>query len=305
MMLLAAVPAALGSAFCFGLTGALQHAASMEVRQRAALRPELLVDLAHRPMWVASLLANVLGTVLQLVALDTGPLVLVQPVLVSGLLFGMVIRSLMRHHWPTSPMVIGGLLCVAGLSAFLLLARPTGGTDYLTLKAALPLGIGLAALLALCLAIASHYRGEARTVALATSAGVLYGVTAGILKLVLGLATNGGMTALFTHWPLYALIIIGPAGFLLNQNAYQSDKMLSRSLAVITVTDPLVGIGIGVLWLNEELRGGVGAVTGEVLALLTLAAGVWLVSHSAPLMYARRSERLSRTADATNEPEPG
>lgn len=305
MMLFAAVPAAVGSAFCFGLTGALQHAAAMEVRPRAALRPGLLVDLARRPMWLASLLVNVLGTVLQLVALDTGPIVLVQPVLVSGLLFGMVIRSLMRHRWPAPPLVIGGLLCVAGLSAFLLLARPTGGTDYLTLKAALPLAIGLAALLALCLGIASHYRGEARTLALATSAGVLYGVTAGVLKLVLGLATTGGLTSLLTHWPLYALIIIGPAGFLLNQNAYQSDKVLARSLAVITVTDPLVGIGIGVLWLNEELKSGVGAVTGEVLALLTLAAGVWLVSHSAPLMLAERSERRPRTADAAKEAETG
>ncbi|HEX7660981.1 MAG TPA: DMT family transporter [Pseudonocardiaceae bacterium] len=290
MMLLVAFPAAIGAAFCFGLTGALQHAAATEVSERAALRPGLLVDLAHRPMWLASLLVNIGGTVLQLVALDTGPIVLVQPTLVSGLLFGMSIRSLMHRSWPPRMMWLGGLLCVAGLSVFLVLAKPTGGTNYLTLQSALPLGIGLAVVMVICMIVASRYTGEVRILALALSAGVFYGVTAGILKLVVGLATDGGLVALFTHWPVYALMVCGPAGFLLNQNAYQSDKVLARSLAVITVTDPLVGIGIGVLWLNEQLQSGVGPIIGQILALGTLVTGVWLVSHSAAQLLATKPE---------------
>ncbi|HWE88096.1 MAG TPA: DMT family transporter [Pseudonocardiaceae bacterium] len=290
-MTLVAVPAAVGSAFCFGLTGALQHAAATQVRERAALRPGLLVDLAHRPIWLLSLAANVFGTVLQLVALDTGPLVLVQPTLVSGLLFGMGIRSLMRRRWPPPSLVAGAVLCVVGLSVFLLLSRPSGGIEFLTLRDALPLAVGLSALLAIFLTIASHYHGETRTLALAASAGVLYGVTAGLLKLVLGLVSDGGIVALFTHWPLYALIVTGPAGFLLNQNAYQSDKAMSPSLAVITVTDPLVGIGIGVLWLDEQLQSGAGAIIGQVLALITLVVGVWMVAASAPHMIAENPDQ--------------
>ena len=83
---------------------------------------------------------------------------------------------------------------------------------------------------------------------------------------------------------MYALLVLGPAGFLLNQNAYQSDTSLAPALAVITVTDPLVGIGVGVLWLQEDLRTGVGPVIGQVLALALLVVGVWLLAHGAPHM---------------------
>src|SRR4051794_41650861 len=47
----------------------------------------LLVDLAHRPKWVLGISADVGSFALQAVALAFGPLALVQPLLVTGLLF--------------------------------------------------------------------------------------------------------------------------------------------------------------------------------------------------------------------------
>ena len=142
--------------------------------------------------------------------------------------------------------------------------------------------MGLAALMVLLLGIASRFPGEARTFALAGGAGVLYGVTAGVAKIALGVMHDDGALELLRSWPLYALIVIGPAGFLLNQNAYQSDTSLAPALAVISCTDPLVGIGVGVLWLDEELQTGVGPIIGQVLALTVLVVGVWLLAHGAP-----------------------
>ncbi|HEX9337752.1 MAG TPA: DMT family transporter, partial [Pseudonocardiaceae bacterium] len=222
------------------------------------------------------------GSGLQLLALSSGPLVLVQPLLVSGLVFAVVIRSMIARQPPAGKVVLGASMCGAGLAAFLLLARPSGGIESLSLGQALPLAAGLAALLAILLTIAGRYGGETRTFALAGGAGVLYGVTAGVAKLALGLAQNLGFLALLRSWPLYAVLVTGPAGFLLNQNAYQSDRSMAPALSVITVTDPLVGIGVGVLWLDENIHSGVGPVIGEVLALMTLAVGVWLVANGAP-----------------------
>jgi hypothetical protein len=283
-----AIPAAVGGAFCFGLTGALQHVAAMRVPSRPAMRPGLLLDLGRQPIWLLSLVANVAGTGLQLLALGTGPLVLVQPLLVTGLLFAVLIRSLLADRLPPGYVVLGASLCAAGLAAFLLLARPTGGIDWLTLNAALPLAAGLAAALAICLVVASHHPGAPRTFALAAGAGLLYGVTAGVAKLALGKLAVGGLVALLTSWPLWAVVVLGPAGFLLNQNAYQANRSMAPALAVITVTDPLVGIGVGVLWLHEDLSTGVGPVLGQVLALGALVAGVWLLAHAAPQVLVRK-----------------
>jgi hypothetical protein len=280
--LVIAFPAALGSAICFGMTGALQHTAAMRVAARPALRPSLLVDLARQPIWLLSLLANIGGSALQLLALSNGPLVLVQPLLVSGLVFAVVIRSMMAHRPPAGTVVLGASLAAAGLAVFLLLAKPSGGIEWLTFGQALPLAAGLTALLAILLGVASRFGGEIRTFALAGGAGVLYGVTAGVAKLALGVLHDDGLGTLLRSWPLYAVLVIGPAGFLLNQNAYQSDRSMAPALAVITVTDPLVGIGVGVLWLEENLQTGVGPVIGQVLALTTLAVGVWLLAHGAP-----------------------
>lgn len=291
-----AIPAAVGGALCFGLSSALQHVAATRVAQRAALRPGLIVDLAHQPLWLLSLIINGAGSGLQLLALATGPLVLVQPLLVTGLLFAVFIRSLFAHRLPPGYVVFGASLCAGGLCTFLLLARPTGGIDWLTLGAALPLAIGLAAVLSLCLFVAGKYPGQGRTFALSLGTGVLYGVTAGVAKLALGQLHTGGILALLTTWPLYAVAVLGPAGFLLNQNAYQANKRMAPALAVITVTDPLVGIGVGVLWLNEDLTGGFGAVTGEVLALAALVVGVHLLAHAAPQV-----QRPQPTADAEAE----
>jgi len=277
-----ALPAALGSAICFGMTGALQHIAARRVAARPALRPSLLVDLAQQPIWLLSLLGQVGGSGLQLLALSSGPLVLVQPLLVSGLVFAVVIRSMLAHRPPPGSVLLGASMCAAGLAAFLLLSRPSGGIEWLTLGQALPLAVGLGVLLAILLTVARRYDGDARTFALAGGAGVLYGVTAGVAKLALGLLQTAGPLALLRSWPLYAVLVIGPAGFILNQNAYQSNRSMAPALAVITVTDPLVGIGVGVLWLQERLQPGVGPVIGQVLALITLAVGVWLLAHGAP-----------------------
>jgi hypothetical protein len=289
-----ALPAALGGAVCFGTTGALQHAAARRVAARPALHPSLLADLARQRIWLLSLLANLGGSALQLLALSSGPLVLVQPLLVSGLVFAVVIRSMIARQPPAGKVVLGASMCAAGLAVFLLLAKPSGGVDWLSFRQALPLAVGLAALLAILVGIASKFGGEIRTFALALGAGVLYGVTAGVAKVALGVLHDDGAMALLRSWPLYAVLVIGPAGFLLNQNAYQSDRAMAPALAVITVTDPLVGIGVGVLWLQEDLQSGVGPVIGEVIALIGLAVGVWLLAHGAPQVERDESVRTAQ-----------
>lgn len=276
-----AVPAALGAAASFGFTAVLQHHATRLVPRHGALRPSLLVDLIQQPIWLASVVANVAGIGLQVVALTYGPLVLVQPLLVMGLLFAVLIGSAFARHRPDRMLLLGAGCCVAGLAAFLLVARPTGGGGRLTIDEVLPLAIGLACVLTLCLSIASRAAGEYRALSLALACGVLYGVTAGLIKVVMEQFSTGLLVP-FQHWTLYAVCVIGPIGFLLNQNAYQAEALAAPALAVITTTDPLIAIGIGRLWLGENIRTGAAAIFGEVFSLAVMATGILALAHRAP-----------------------
>lgn len=278
---LIAVPAAvLGAAF-FGLTGALQHRAARRTGETGTVRFRIIVELLRQPLWLASLLANGLGIVLQWVALTTGPLILVQPLLVTGLLFAVLFSGALYRQRPDRLVIFGTLMCGAGLAAFILVASPVPGNDRLGLIEVLPLAGGLAVILAVCIAIGIRHPGQVRALSLATATGVLYGVTAGLTKLAAD-DLSMGIGVMFTDWPIYLVMICGPLGFLLNQNAFRVEVALAPALAVIIVLDPLVSIGIGVLWLGEEVQAGPGAVVGQLFALAVLFAGVAILSRRAP-----------------------
>lgn len=281
--LVIAVPAAVAAALSFGTTGALQHRATREVPQRGTLRPQMLVDLIHRPMWTGAIVTNILGVVLQVVALRFGPLLYVQPLLVSALLFAVLAGSALDRRRPDRILLLGATLCVVGLTGFLLVSRPNGGSGQLDGDDFLPLAIGLVVVVAACLAGSNTTEGVSRALYLGLATGVLYGVIAGLIKVVVGQADEG-MVAPLQHWALYVVCVVGPMAFLLNQNAYQAEPIASPALAVITTVDPLVGIGVGLLWLGESINAAAWAIALEVLFLALMAVGVlawraWRTGH--------------------------
>ena len=279
-MFFVAVPAAVAGAASFGLASAIQQRATKEVPTTGTLDPRLILELIRRPVWVLGIVTVVVGLSLQLVALAFGPLVLVQPLLVTGVLFGAVFAALLAHRRVDRLIVLGSLGCVAGLSAFLLLVHPTDASTQLadgwTL---LPLAITLAVLVVGCLAVAARFSGAVHVAALAAATGVLYGLTAGLMKVVTSQFRSGGFVELFGHPVLYVVCAVGPMGFLLSQNTFQQGTLIAPALAIITIVDPLVGVAIGVSWLGEEINSSPAALTGQVIAAVVLIGSVTLLAH--------------------------
>lgn len=273
------VPAAVGSAAGFGLAGALQHTTMAREPTRGPMRLGLLRDLVGRPLWMASLVATAVASALQLVALAKGPVAMVQPLLVTGLLFAVLFRSWFRHHLPSRATLAGAGLCVVGLAAFLAISRPPGGAATLALGQTLLLAAVLGAALLVCLGLAFWRPGQVRSLALALGGGLLYGASATIAKVATATFLDGGLLALLVSWPLYAMAVLGPGGFLMTQHAYRSHPYLAPAQAVITLTDPLVSITLGIIWLHESLRSSPPELAGQVLSLVTVAGGVWLLAH--------------------------
>jgi drug/metabolite transporter (DMT)-like permease len=279
---IAAVLAALAAAVVFGGAAVMEQRSVKQVPERGVVSPRILLDLIHRPLWLASIAANIAGLLLQLLALHFGELALVQPIIAMDLLFAVLIAAAtIRHRAPDRIMLGGVVCCAAGIGGFLAIARPHGGSDTVSLPAVLPLGAGLAAVILICLSVARHSDRRRRALALALACGVAFGVTAFLFKL-LASAAGQGASALLRQWPLYAVIVVGPFGFLLNQSAFQAGVLISPVLSVITVTDPLVSIGIAHLWLNETIASTPLDVAGEVISLAVMAAGITALAHRAP-----------------------
>ncbi|MEU0468510.1 DMT family transporter [Amycolatopsis sp. NPDC006131] len=276
-----AVPAAVAGAALMGLASAAQARATKQVETTRTLDPALLSRLARRPLWLAGMAATVAGLVLQLVALAFAPLLVVQPLLVTSLIFAGFFADRLAHRRPDAVLGAGSLMCVAGLAAVMLLARPgEEGTTFVRGPAPVVLALTLAALTVLGLAVSVLARGALRVLGLAVATGVLYGVTAGLMKVVAGQARDS-LAAPFTHPVLYVVCVTGPLGFLLSQNTFQRGEFLTPALAVITALDPLVGVAIGVWCLGEIVTADPAALAGAGLAGLVVIAGIVVLSARA------------------------
>jgi drug/metabolite transporter (DMT)-like permease len=284
--LLLAVPAAVVGAASMGLASAAQARATKEVEVSRILDPGLLRGLAHRPLWLIGMVATGAGLALQLVALAFAPLLVVQPLLVTSLMFAGAISARLERRPLDRVMVAGSLVCVAGLAGFLLVARPGGDSEGFTAGTKpLPLAIGLATLTVVALVVSVLFHNSWRVLGLAVATGVLYGVTAGLMKVVAGQA-RAGLGEPFQNWTLYLVCLIGPLGFLLSQNTFQQGRFLTPALAVITALDPLVGVGIGVWWMGETANSAPWALAGEAVAGAVILVGV--------VLLASRAEHLAR-----------
>jgi hypothetical protein len=294
---LIAVLAAFGSALAYAITAVTEQLSTKRVKRRRALSPELLLDLLKQPLWLAGVGANVASLALQVVALRFGPLALVEPILVFDMIFAGLIIAVMRKH--ADPVTFAGILaCAGGVAGFLVIARPTAGLEALGFIEALPLLIGFAALLVACLVVA-RLNQTARPLALALACGAAYAVTDFSIKLATA-ELGGGLADLFTHWPIYAVAIIGPIGFVLNQSAFQAGALLSPVLAIITVTDTIGAIGLGWILLNEKLASGPAQVAGEAASLLVMTVGIVVLAHRSPQAVRGQKDQAPQPADTAD-----
>jgi drug/metabolite transporter (DMT)-like permease len=280
-----AVLLALGAALAYAAASVLQQreAQADESSQGGGIR--LVLRLARRPVWLAGLACDGLGYGLQAIALGVGELLVVQPVITSGILFALPAsawwsgRRLGRREF--------GWACVLaiGLVVFLAIATGDGGNDFASGQAWLVCAAIATPVLGACVAGAIRSTGTRRAVLFAFATGALFGITAALTKSSVVLVDRHGFGAL-AHWEPYALVLLGALGFVLNQRAFQAGS-LTASLPTLTVVEPIVAAVLGITLLHETIptHG-----LADWLAV-TLSVGAMVVSTVA----------LSRSAAAFDE----
>jgi hypothetical protein len=268
----------LGSALAFAVSTNLKHSSATQVDDVGPLRIGALArfvaaTLSHR-LWLAGIVTDAIGLSLQVLALHLGALAVVQPLLVSGLLFSLLLRR--RQGRPVSGAEVRWALVLTGcLIGFLSLAGTNpgaGGDGPDRLPAAVAAAAGVVLALA-CLLLAHRRRPAADAAALiGVAVGVVYAATAALLKGLTDRAVHGPLVVL-TSWQLYTVVVVGAIGLFLGQLAFQAGP-LTASLPAMATVDPLLSIVVGVLVYDEHIHRGPWSGLGLVVLMALLGASV-------------------------------
>ena len=251
----------------------MQHRVATASSPDEESRREFATRLVRRPSWFVGLALSALAFGLHAIALDHGDLALVQPVIVSGIVFSVLIRAALDRRWPRGRTMVWLLLTWAGL-ALLLVARPDAVTAAShTARAPIFVVSGAAAALLLLLAARHTSPNRRRGFLLAMAAGLLFGLVAGLVKLVLALAAYGWQ-AVIESWSLWALAVVGIGAVLTNQRAYQATR-ISVTTPVLNIAQVLVAIGFGIVIFGEEPGSSLPVIAAESLGLIVILISVW------------------------------
>ncbi|MET7936443.1 DMT family transporter [Streptomyces sp. NPDC005322] len=276
-MSLLAVLLALLSALGNGAASVLQRRAAMDqdreqqgargIRQNA-LR---LAHLLRRPYWLAGAAAMVVSAVAQVGALAVGRLSVVQPLLVSELLFTLVVGSLVFRHRPDGRTWLSFVTLAAGLALFLAAADPSRGHAMAQNGRWLPVGVAVVLAVGALLAVARALRGAARAAVLGSATAICFACTAALIKEFTG-RFSGGVAAVLTSWPLYAVCAVGLLSFLLLQGTLRAGT-LAASQPALTLGDALVSIALGWVLFGERVELGLRTLP-EIVGIALMAAGI-------------------------------
>jgi drug/metabolite transporter (DMT)-like permease len=273
---LLAVALALAGSACYAVATVTQHGVAQRLPSGRAFEPAVLLRLARQPLWLAGLAAVIAGFALQAAALGLGRLVVIEPVLATGLLFALALaarrdrRALALAEWAAILAVVGGL------AIFLAVGQPSGGQR--TAGAAV-LGLATAAtavLIGLCTILAGRFSGSRRALLFGVGGGVAAGMTDALIKSVTVLAA-GQLLGVFADARLYLLIVVGLLTYTIQQNGYRA-AALAAFLPAFAVLEPVTGSLLGLVVYHERLSDGPVQIVVELAAC---AAAVWGIARLA------------------------
>lgn len=262
--LLAAVFAAVGIV--------VRQRATMGVPADAGVSPVMWKTLVRAPLWWAGTSAAVAGYGFQALALAHGSLILVQPLLVSALLFALPLSARLSHRQVTKGEWGWALMLTAALTVFVLLARTEPGDYAVTTAKLVILCVGAAVFVSASVLVAVRLTGTSRAVLLAIAVGVLFGVVAVLTKIVMYAATHHGAAAVFSSPVVYVLILAGVIATVLQQSAFHAGA-LQTSVPTMLVLEPVVAVLLGAVVLSEDI-----SVSGLVTFILPVAIAVMVAA---------------------------
>ncbi len=262
-----------------------QHVASISAPP--GRRPwQLARYLISNPLWVLGAVALLGAFVFQAVALHLGELSVVQPLLVSELIFALLLRRVWIGQ-DVSPSAWGSaaLMCL-GLAVFIVMAEPRGGGPNPTSLAWLSAVLTMSALAAALAALARTGSPARRAALYGASSSVVWALEATFIKATTDSLAASGVVATLARWEPYALVVGGICGTILVQAALHVGP-LSASQPLIVAVDPFVSIVLSVWLFRERFTDDPAEIAVGSVAFVVMAIGIVLVTRTAGPVAAR------------------
>jgi drug/metabolite transporter (DMT)-like permease len=267
---------ALVAALLFALAAALQQKGALNLPELSLRDPATLARLAAQRMWLLGTVALLAGYVFQAAALDRGRLAIIQPLLVTTVVFALPLGYVLTQQKIGRFEVVGAGVIVLGLALFALYGDPAGGKENAP-GDEWAIAIGVVVLLsAVLLAFGGRGGLTMKAAVYGTVAGILFGLSASLTKPTLDYL-HESVDQLLTHWEPYALAVAGVLGFVLQQISLGTGK-LAPSVATVSVANPIVGILIGILLFDERLSRPAWHIAVAVIGLGAALVGAVLIA---------------------------
>lgn len=284
--------AALVAGMCLAATGLLQQRAASKQPADKQFSLRLMADLVRNPKWLAGIGAAVASYVFQAVALATGPLSLVQPLVVSELLFAIPISARLHRNRLRTREWAGIITVTAGLVIGIVAADPHRGHPIQPFSSWIWALVIVVVIATAGVIIGKSVSGPARASLFALSGATVMALQSALYAATIAeLRDDIGHT--FLTWQPYALIVASLTGLFLVQNAYQAGP-LAASMPVMDAVLPMVSIGLGVGLFGEHIRTTWYGLTGAAAGILALVIGIVVLDTSPVVRRQQRQERQQR-----------
>lgn len=237
-----------------------------------------LIQILHKPVWLAGMVLQSAGWVLQAVALDEGPLMAVQAITTLSLVIALPFGAWLTRQYIDRKVVLGALAIVLGLVLFLSVGSPEGGTTH---PNAQTWWVTCVVILVLVLATAGFGRrrqGAARALLFGSAAGFGFALQTTVTKTFVT-EVGGGALALLADWSIYVLVLTAVAGFVLQQSALKTG-VLAPAMASSNAVSLFGGVILGAVVYGEKLGHGNGHLVPAIIGLAVAVVGIVLLARA-------------------------
>ncbi|MFC3519567.1 DMT family transporter [Streptomonospora nanhaiensis] len=282
------------------IAGALAVAAGAAFQERAVVAAprtggqlRLLGSLLRSKGWCLGTFMTASGVLAHMVALGHAPLVIVQPIGMSGLMFAVMLSAFFRRQRLTPAQVFGSLAVTAALIGLLATIPDHASSPVLTGAETVLLPLGCAGAMLLAVAAARFSGPTTSAWILALAGGVAYGGTSALAR-VIGSAAVADLSAVLQ--PLTAVgLVIGLSGAVIVQNSYRTGHF-ALAYSVLLISAPLAATAMGVAFFDERLPTGLLDGTVALAAAVLGAVGVVTLARSSGPPTRQRADAAPRSA---------